>query len=153
MKTKITFLLAFFCMILLSCDKDQKLISEVAGEYKIEEIINYNAVDQPTKVNLTSGKIVFDGCVMDDVLGGNCTGFYEINGKLRVTIQYFTRKERGSRTIRISNAASSDFPAILGYYEFEKKGNVLLLNGVKGSSDTYNGVSFSNYSDMRFSKN
>lgn len=153
MKTKITFFLAFFCMILLSCDKDQKLISEVAGEYKIEEIINYNAAGQPTKVNLTSGKIVFDSCVMDDAKGGNCTGYYEINGKPRVSFQYYTRKERGSRTIKITNPASFDFPTILGYYEFEKNGNVLLLNGVKGSSDATNGVSFANYSDMRFSKN
>ncbi len=148
MKTKLLLFITLFFMVFSSCNKDQKLISKVADEYNIDMITNYDD-GKSTTVNISSGTIFFDNCTMKDGLGGNCTGWYEIDGKARVNFQYFTRKEKSKNMIRISNPTSFDFPTIIGYYQFEKKGQNLILSGVEGDA---NGVSFSDYSDMKFSK-
>lgn len=144
-------LIVICCIISLSCNKDQKLVSEIAGEYRIESIINYNK-GQSSTVNITGGTIFFQDCTMKDGVGGNCTGWYEVNGKARVSFQYSTRKENGAKTIRISSPSNFIEPVIIGYYKFDKEGGFTVLNGVEGSADAYNGVSYSNYSDIKLSK-
>lgn len=89
---------------------------------------------------------------MKDGVGGNCTGWYEVNGLARVSFQYSTRKENGAKTIRISNPSPLIEPLIIGYYEFDKDGGFMLLNGIEGSADADNGVSYSDYSDIKLSK-
>ncbi|HEY0056839.1 MAG TPA: hypothetical protein VGB63_15920 [Pedobacter sp.] len=150
MKQLFQLILAICCIVGYSCskDKDQKLISEVAGEYKIESIVNYND-GQATTLTFIAGTIYFQDCTMKDGVGGNCTGWYEINGLPQVTFQYTTRKNDGAKILNITNPSSFKEPFILGLYKFEDKGGFTLLNGVQGTS---NGVSFSDYSDIKLSK-
>ncbi|SKB41400.1 hypothetical protein [Daejeonella lutea] len=139
------------CLAGLGCDKDQKLVSEIAGEYKVESIINYDN-GQSTNLTITAGTIFFDDCTMKDGVGGNCTGWYDVNGSGRVNFQYYTRKEGGSKTIRISNPMPVKEPQIIGYYKFDKDASFTLLNGIEGSTDAANGVSYSDYSVIKLSK-
>lgn len=144
-------LIVICCIISFSCNKDQKLVSEIAGEYRIESITNYNK-GQSSTVNITGGTIFFQDCTMKDGVGGNCTGWYEVNGLARVSFQYFTRKEKGAKTIRISSPSRFIEPVIIGYYEFDKEGGFMLLNGVEGPPEANSGVSYSDYSDIKLSK-
>lgn len=144
-------LIVICCIISFSCNKDQKLVSEIAGEYRIESITNYNK-GQSSAVNITAGTIFFQDCTMKDGVGGNCTGWYELNGMARVNFQYYTRKENGTKTITITNPIPLIEPVIIGYYEFGKNGGFMLLNGIEGSIDAANGVSYSDYSDIKLSK-
>lgn len=148
MKTNLFSIIAVFAMLFISCNKDQKLISEVAGEYEIDKIINYSD-GKSYEVEISSGTIFFQNCEMKDGIGSNCTGWYEIDGRAKVNFQYRTEKEDTRKIIRITNPTSFVEPFIIGYYLFEKKGSTLILSGIKGDT---NGVSFSEYSDMEFSE-
>lgn len=148
MKTKIISIFILGVIILTSCNKDQKLIAEIAGEYQIDQITNYNK-GKSVEVNLSSGIIYFDNCNMKDEIGSNCTGWYQIDNKQKVNFQYYTRKDKGKKFITISNPSSFEEPTIIGYYEFEKQGKNLIFKGVPGDT---NGVSYSEYSDIKFSE-
>jgi len=152
MKNYFTLFAATISLLIISCNKDQKLISEIAGEYTIQSIINYNKGEE-IPVNFQTGKIFFENCEMKDEGGGSCTGWFEFDGLQKVTFQYYTRKEQGAKTIKITNPNSFKEPIILGYYEFKKEGNLLIFSGKKGSEGSSNGVSFSEYSDIKLIKN
>jgi hypothetical protein len=136
--------------VLTGCNKDQKLIAEVEGEYKIESVIDfYN--NQSTPAVFTTGRIFFQNCAMKDGTGGNCDGWFEFDGKTKVTFQYNTSKEKGYNSISIRNLNNSGQPSINGTFKFTKEGNTLILNGIaeSGGSD---GVTNTWYSNIRLSK-
>ncbi len=151
MKNIIKLVFVICCIASFSCNKDQKLVSEIAGEYRIESITNYNK-GQSSTVNITGGTIFFQDCIMKEGMGGNCTGWYELNGMARVSFQYVVRAENGGKTIRITNPMPVIEPIIIGYYKFDKEGGLTVLNGIEGSSEAANGVSYSDYSDIKLSK-
>lgn len=136
--------------ILSSCNKDQKLIAEIEGEYKIESVINfYN--DQGTPAVFTTGRIFFENCTMKDGTGGNCNGWFEFDGNTKVAFQYYTSKEKGYNSVSIRNLSSVSTPTIMGSFKFKKEGNILILDGIEESGGA-NGVINTWYSDIRLSK-
>ncbi len=138
-----------FCAVIFSCNKDQKLVSEIEGEYKLESIINYKN-GEGTAVSFTRGRIFFQNCNMKDV-GGNCNGWYELEGKTKVTFEYHVEKRKEAKIINITNLSSLSEPQIIGYFEFKSEGNYLILDGLEQSGSA-NGVVSTWYSDIRLSK-
>ena len=128
MKAILKLTLIVFCTITASCNKDQQLIAKIAGEYKIESIINYKD-GQGTPAVFTSGKIYFEDCAMKDGVGGTCAGWYEFDNKPRVTFQYHTIRDKSNKLINITGLSSLTEPNLSSYYEFEAEGNKLILTG------------------------
>ena len=142
---------AAFLTIILSCNKDQKLISEIAGEYKIESVTNYKN-GQGTSVSFTKATIFFADCTMKDGVGSSCTGWYQFDEMPKVTFQYRTESERDFKEVSILNVSNYKAPIIMGYFEFEHKNSFLLLNGIENSGSA-NGVITTTYSDIKLYKN
>jgi hypothetical protein len=136
--------------MLSACNKDQKLIADIEGEYKIESVINYRN-GEGTPVIFSGGRIFFQDCTMKDGVGGNCEGWYEFEGSTKVAFQYNTRKEKGFNLIAITNLSSAGTPAILGSFKFKKDGGDLILDGIEQSGGA-DGVINTWYSDIRLSK-
>jgi hypothetical protein len=136
--------------MLSACNKDQKLIADIEGEYKIESLMNYRN-GEGTPAIFTGGRIFFSDCTMKDGIGGNCEGWYEFEGGTKVTFQYNTRKEKGFNLIAITNLSSSASPSIIGSFKFEKDGNDVILNGIEESGGA-DGTTTRWYSDIRLSK-
>lgn len=143
-------ILVFICTIILSCNKDQKLISEIEGEYKVESIISFKN-GEGTAVSFTGGRIFFQDCKMKDEAGGNCNGWYEFEGMPKVTFQYNTEKRKDSKVIHIYNLSSFTEPEIIGDFEFKSEGNKMILDGIEQSGGA-NGVDVTWYSDIKLTK-
>lgn len=144
-----SFLLA--CLFASSaCNKDQKLIGDIEGEYNIETVINYKN-GEGTPAAFSSGRIFFQDCKMKDGVGGNCDGWYEFAGKPRVDFQYYTEKQGGKKIVHIRNLSSWNEPKITGDFEFRSEGNAMILDGIEetGGAD---GVTTTSYSDIKLSK-
>ena len=139
-----------FLILIISCDKDQKLIGEIEGEYEVETIINFQN-GQATPATFSAGRIYFEDCKMKDGTGGNCNGWYEFEGNTRVTFQYNTRKESGDKVIAIANLSSFAEPKILGSFKFKIDGNNLLLDGIEETGGV-DGSIVKWYSDIILSK-
>jgi hypothetical protein len=133
-----------------ACNKDQKLIADIEGEYKIESVINYKN-GEGTPVIFSGGRIFFQDCKMKDGVGGNCDGWFEFDGKPRVNFQYHTQKQEGKKVINITNLSSLDEPKVMGFFEFRSDGNSMILDGIE-QSGAANGVTTTSYSDVKLSK-
>ncbi|NEU08486.1 hypothetical protein GZH53_09215 [Flavihumibacter sp. R14] len=144
------FAILLFLMFMISCDKDQKLIAEIEGEYEVETIINFQN-GQGIPATFSAGRIYFEDCKMKDGTAGNCNGWYEFEGKSRVTFQYNTRKEGDDKVIAITNLSNFTEPKIMGSFKFEIDGNNLILNGIEESGGA-DGSTVKWYSDIRLSK-
>ena len=151
MKKLLKNIAALLCLtLMISCDKDQKLVAEIEGEYKIETLVNF-LDGQGTPATFSGGRIYFEDCKMKDGTAGNCNGWYEFEGNPRVTFQYNTQKEGGDKIIAITNLSSFTEPKIMGSFKFEISGNSVLLNGIEetGGAD---GSTVKWYSDVKLSK-
>ena len=137
-------------LLVSACNKDQKLIADIEGEYKIESVINYRD-GAATPVIFSGGRIFFQDCKMKDGVGGNCDGWFEFEGKTRVTFQYYTEKQGGKKIVHIKNLSSLDEPRIMGDFEFRSEGNFMILDGIEESGGA-NGVITTSYSDVKLSK-
>ena len=142
--------LAIGFLLIMSCDKDQKLIGEIEGEYKIESVVNYSN-GKGVAVSFIVGRIYFQDCKMKDGFGGNCDGWYEFEGKPKVTLQYNVEKRGSRKVVRIYNLSNLNEPQIMGEFEFKMDGNDLILDGIEQSGSA-NGVVSTYYSDVRLSK-
>jgi hypothetical protein len=154
MKIRITLRTVAFLItglfMLSACNKDQQLIADIEGEYKIESVINYRN-GEGTPVIFTSGRIFFQDCKMKDGVGGNCEGWFEFEGKPKVTFQYHTKRWDGEKAVFIYNLNSLEEPIIMGDFEFTRDGDSMILNGIEQSGGS-NGVTNTWYSNIRLSK-
>jgi hypothetical protein len=142
--------LAIGCLLIMSCDKDQKLIGEIEGEYKIESLINYSN-GKGNAVSFTEGRIYFEDCKMKDEFGGMCSSWYQFDGKPKVTLQYQVEKRGSKKVVQIINLSSLNEPIIMGDFEFKMDGNDLILDGLEQSGSA-NGVVSTYYSDVKLSR-
>ena len=142
--------LIIFCIVSSSCNKDQKLVSEIEGEYKIESVVNYSN-GKGNAVSFTEGRIYFEDCKMKDEFGGMCSGWYQFDGKPKVTLQYQVEKRGSKKVVQIINLSSLNEPIIMGYFEFKMDGNDFILDGLEQSGSA-NGVVSTYYSDVKLSR-
>jgi hypothetical protein len=152
MKKIYNIILVICCIAIFSCKKDQnqKLVSEIAGEYNIESFTKYRN-GQATPVNFTKATINFESCTLKDGIGGNCTGWYKFDDNPKVTFNYKPSKDYGFKDVYILGLSSFKEPELRGDFKFVQENGFLLLNGIENSGSV-NGVVTTSYSDLKLIK-
>ena len=106
--------------ILASCNKDQKLLNQVAGEWKIDKItfVRFSTGFADSVFTPRTGAFRFENCQQKEDPTKECDGFYELDAQARVTIAYHTNSELNQIFIKITQP---DFPAfdLRGSYVIE----------------------------------
>lgn len=112
---------------IISCKKEQALINEIEGTYKIEKVI-YMVSSGDSIVNFSNAIMFFDQCKLKDQTTQQCNGYYETEAQKRMTFDYLPRTEGGKEVMNINSFDFDAKPYFGGSYRIEdRKENSLTL--------------------------
>ncbi|HEY1023619.1 MAG TPA: hypothetical protein VGE26_00535 [Sphingobacteriaceae bacterium] len=120
----LTFILLF--TLLLGCKKDQALINDISGDYKIEQIVSIDN-GQETVAVPQNGIISFIKCQIRNKDSQNCDGYYQVGPGNRITFTYLPEKKANNEELFISIGDMSVDPYLGGAFEISERSSGSLV--------------------------
>jgi hypothetical protein len=113
-----------FCIIIvsaiISCSKEQALINKIEGIYKIEKVA-YMVSSGDSVATFSNSTMFFSECKLKDQTAQQCAGYFEVEGKSRMTFDYLPDRSSGKEVMNINSFDFDSKPYFGGSYIIEDR--------------------------------